>query len=340
MINILDVCSSSSVMNIVAFVKLAITIITIAVPIILIVSCMISAFRAMTSGDSDLVNKLFGEWIRKTIAAIIIFFIPNLVFIVISTVTSNEDVKNCYQSASFSSAKQKASSEKSSAEKQIEAWKQEQKKKQEEAKARVQKEREEEKARKQQQKQQTTSYTTSYEPTGSRTTTTSVSKVDMTDLGCPVTYADSVRQYLYFNSSVVNEVHSAMSSWCKNFVSRSPYTNRIETAGAYVQKAGYHGRGLAVDFYNNWTYTENGKKYNPYASQGSATWNRYKTFICEVCNGNENCDKNITYQMYYGYFKQIGWCWGGNWSEGYFDPMHFEKTDGGCSVAPSNRIKC
>ena len=309
---------------------------------------MISAFRAMTSGSSNLISTLFNEWIRKTIAAIIIFFIPNLVFIVINTISSSEEVKSCYQNASFSTAKEKSSSEKSSADKQIEAWKQQQKKEQEEAKKRVQKEREEAKARKQAEKQKrqqqnnqsSSSYSTSYESNGNKTTTTSVSKVNMTDLGCPVTYANSVKQYLYFNSSVVNEVHSAMSKWCTNFVNKSPYTNRIETAGAYVQKAGYHGRGLAVDFYNNWTYTENGKKYNPYASQGSSTWSRYKTFICEVCNGQENCDKNITYQMYYGYFKQIGWCWGGNWSEGYFDPMHFEKTDGGCSVAASNRIKC
>lgn len=30
--------------------------------------------------------------------------------------------------------------------------------------------------------------------------------------------------------------------------------------------------------------------------------------------------------------QQYGWCWGGNWGPDYFDSMHFEKTDGGCST--------
>lgn len=340
MFYILGICDSGSIVNLIAFIKLFITILTIAVPIILIVTCMLSAFKAMIDGDASSINKLFSDWVRKSIAAIVIFFIPNIAFLVIDLTGSDSEVKNCYQTASFSRAKQMMSSEKANSNQQIEAWKQEQRKKQEEAKKKAEAEREAKKNERNQQKNNKSSYSVGYEANGNKTTSVDLVDVNTTDLGCPVYYATFKKKSLRFNVAVASEVHSVMSKWCSGFVSRSPYTDKIETAGAYVNKKGYHGRGLAVDFYNNWSYWEGNKKYNPYSGQGSATWKRYQTFICEVCNGNENCDKNITYKMYYDYFKPIGWCWGGNWTEGYFDPMHFEKTDGGCSVVTGNRIKC
>ena len=40
------------------------------------------------------------------------------------------------------------------------------------------------------------------------------------------------------------------------------------------------------------------------------------------------------------YFEPKGWCWGGNYSPKYFDPMHFEIRDGGCATAYRGKLSC
>ena len=168
----------------------------------------------------------------------------------------------------------------------------------------------------------------------------SISTVNVTDLGCPVYYSTTLLSYLRFNTEVATEAHRILTNVC-GYVNNTSLVSAINTAGSYVEKAGYHGRGLAIDLYNNWSYvSKNGTKYSPYSGQGYATWNRYKKFICEVCNGKENCSYNINYQIYNNYFKNEGWCWGGYWNSQYFDPMHFEKSDGGCAKPIGNRINC
>ena len=346
MINILDICDSANVVKIIYYMKVIVTIITIAVPIILILSCMISAVRAVVSNDTNALSTMFNAWVKKVIAAILIFYIPTIVFTLIDIVDGDSNVKGCYQSATLNRAENLEKSENSSKEAQIAKWKQEQeeKKKIEDEKRRQM--REEKKRKKQERKKQNQSsapspYNTYYVSNGNYTGAGKIVSVNLTDLGCPVTYADTPMKSFGVHEAVASEVHSILTKWCSGFVNKNQsLTNRIETAGAYVNKAGYHGRGLAIDFYNNWKYTENGKTYTPYAGQGTDTWYRYNNFICEVCNGQENCSKNIAYKMYYDYFKTIGWCWGGNWTAGYFDPMHYEKTDGGCSAIKGNRISC
>lgn len=351
MINILDICDSASVVTVIYYIKVFITIITIVVPIMLILSCMISGVKAVINGENDIGSKTLGVWIKRSIAAIIIFFIPTIVFTIIDAVDGDENIKGCYESSTLNRVQTLTERESSTKDAQIQKWKQEQeaKKKQEDEKKRQMKEqKEKEKQKKKSSKNganiDTTPslYTTTYEKNNSSTPDGDLVTVDLTDLGCPVTYDGSIKKSFKVHEAVATEVHSALTKFCSEFVNKNTkLTNgRIETAGAYVNKSGYHGRGLAIDFYNNWKYNFNGKTHTPYAGQGSDTFSRYNTFICEVCNGKENCNENIAFQMYYGYFKNIGWCWGGNWTSNYFDPMHFEKTDGGCSIATGNRIKC
>ena len=352
MINILDICDSASVVKIIYYVKVFVTIITIAVPIILILSCMISAVKAVISGESDMVSKTLSSWIKKSVAALLIFMIPTIVFTIIDAVDGDANIKGCYESSTLNRVDTLEGTEKSSKEAQIAKWKQEQeaKKKLEDEKKRQMKE---QKQKEKQKKKSTKNggapstnnsydYSTSTEANGNKTPAGKTVSIDVTNLGCPVTYDGMIKRTLVVHEAVANEVRNVLSKWCTGFVNQNQsLTNgRIETAGAYVNKAGYHGRGLAIDLYNNWKYTENGKTYTPYAGQGPDTFSRYNTFICEVCNGREDCNKNINYQLYYGYFKSINWCWGGNWTSTYFDPMHYEKTDGGCSVASGSRIKC
>ncbi len=338
MINILGICDSSSVVMILYYVKIVITLITLVTPIILIVSCMISAVRGVTSGDL----KNISSWIPKMIAAAIIFFIPTLVFTVIDMVSSSSDIKYCYNNASLQRAASLKETEKARKEAELAKWKQEMEKKRQEEAEKAAQLKQKERDRIKKLKEQVAGYETGWEANSNRTTTTKVAKVNLTDIGCSVTYAGTPLKHLYFNVSVADEIHGLFKNVCSSFIANNKKItkSRIETAGAYVNKAGYHGRGLAVDLYNNWKYKENGKTYRPYAGQGADTFTRYQTFICEVCNGKEDCDKNINYQLYYNYFKNIGWCWGGNWSVGYFDPMHFEKSDGGCSTTKSSRISC
>ena len=158
------------------------------------------------------------------------------------------------------------------------------------------------------------------------------------DLDCPVYYGQSVLSTLRVDSGVSSELHGILSSVCYSAYDLG--LPGVLTAGAYTNKPGYHGRGIAIDLFNTWSFKKNGKTYSPYSGQGTSTWNKYKKFICEVCNGKEDCYYNLNYQIYIKYFRPKGWCWGGSWNTNYFDPMHFEKTDGGCSTTRKLQITC
>lgn len=170
--------------------------------------------------------------------------------------------------------------------------------------------------------------------------------INTKDLGCTLyydRYNKTVMDKLYIRKDEADNLHSALAGAC-SYVKSLGY-NYIQTAGAYVGRDGgpndYHAKALAIDLNNQWSYeTKDGIKYTPYTGQGNNTWNTYKKFICNVCDGKENCKYNINYIIYTKYFKNKGWCWGGNWGPTYFDPMHFEKTSGGCSVANKKEITC
>lgn len=168
-------------------------------------------------------------------------------------------------------------------------------------------------------------------------------------LGCKIYYDPSkgtLMKNFGFASGEIQKMKTALTGAC-SFINNYSFVNYLQSAGSYVLKRvdsvhSYHPKGLAVDLNNLYTYTSpiTNKKYTPYASQGKNTWNNYKKFICEVCDGKENCVYNINYQIYHRYFKQYDWCWGGNWSPNSFDPMHFEKRTGGCLTSQKQKITC
>ena len=94
---ILKICDNVDVLRIIMFLKTFITIIKIAVPSILILSCMIEAIRAIISHDNDLISKLLNSWKTKIIAALLIFLIPTFVNILVNIgeADSNE-LKKCF----------------------------------------------------------------------------------------------------------------------------------------------------------------------------------------------------------------------------------------------------
>ena len=84
-----------------------------------------------------------------------------------------------------------------------------------------------------------------------------------------------------------------------------------------------HSYGNAIDINYSWTTTIKGKTYKPYSGQGTKTRAEYDSFISAI-GGNEENRLNVNYILWKYAFKPNGFTWGGNWSDGSFDPMHFE----------------
>lgn len=96
---IFHICDNASVLGVMRIVKIVITIIKIAVPVFLLVTGALDYLRTMKDKDVDLgkTNKLF---IKKCIAAIIIFLIPTFVRIVVKISSGDEGYYKCFNNAS------------------------------------------------------------------------------------------------------------------------------------------------------------------------------------------------------------------------------------------------
>ena len=169
-----------------------------------------------------------------------------------------------------------------------------------------------------------------------------IGKADLTTVGCNVTTGDgNVREYFKVHELIASDLTGILTNVCR-YINSSSWINELQSAGAYVNKEGsYHAKGLAIDFNDEWTYTVNGNTYRPYGGMGVMTWNRYNKFVCEVCNGKEDCEYNVNYVIFKRYFEGNGWCWGGNWGKEHFDPMHFEiRENNKCVIARKQQISC
>ena len=94
---VLDICDSSSVLDSLRIVRLIISFIKIVVPIILIISASLTLARAVRTSEN---KKAIQSVIRKAIAAVIIFLLPNFIFLIIDLTAGNSDsVIKCLSSA-------------------------------------------------------------------------------------------------------------------------------------------------------------------------------------------------------------------------------------------------
>lgn len=345
MINIISICDSSSFLQVIQLVKIIINSISIIVPVLLLLSCSLSAVSEILGDGKNAPKNILTAWKNKAIAAVIIFMIPTFVNIVIDMTSGDFEFKTCLTNANSSYISQLRSQEEA-----VKKIKEEKRKElYEKSKSSGTKILQHESAP---DSDIPSNYgnevdggygdggENTYVP-GKTVSGSSISKIDTTDLGCTLYYSDhsTVFSILRVNSEITSQVHGILTNVC-SYRNRTSWVGQLETAGAYVDKGGYHGRGLAIDLFNNWTYTYNGKDYHPYQSMGPTTFKHYTQFICDVCGGVEDCQYNINYQIYKNYFQPLGWCWGGDWTAQYFDPMHYEYSGSCGTMSHTNRISC
>lgn len=97
------------------------------------------------------------------------------------------------------------------------------------------------------------------------------------------------------------------------------YVKRLNSARTICSP---HSYAKAIDINYNMTVTVNGKDYKPWAGQGTSTKKAYDSFVDAL--GREDDPRNVNYILWKYAFEPSGFIWGGNWSDGSFDPMHFE----------------
>ena len=79
---LLDVCDNGDILSVLYIIKIALTVIRIAVPIILLVSLSLNYLSAVRSNDKDAIIKANKSTVMKVIAAILVFFIPTFVSLI------------------------------------------------------------------------------------------------------------------------------------------------------------------------------------------------------------------------------------------------------------------
>lgn len=81
---ILGICDNPEILKVMMLIKIVISAICVAVPIILIVVLMLDYSKAVSSNDNDMVMKITRNLPYRLIAVVVIFFIPSLVKIVVN----------------------------------------------------------------------------------------------------------------------------------------------------------------------------------------------------------------------------------------------------------------
>ena len=96
-----EICTvNGDLVTILGIVKTILTIIQIAVPILLIIMGSLDLMKAVMAGKEDEIKKAQGTFVKRAIAAVIVFFIPLIVSIVMGLIeidTATSDGENTIQ---------------------------------------------------------------------------------------------------------------------------------------------------------------------------------------------------------------------------------------------------
>ena len=328
---IMNLCSEPEILTVIYIAKIIIKLACYVAPLLLIIKLMITFLKVIVDNKYTL-NKSFSDSYKRILAAIAIVLIPTFAEIVVSFTGESSNFSYCMNNATPEIIAIKREDKETRRLTELEIIEKE----------RARMAEEEEKRRKAEAEANPDIDPSNRFVERDPITTVDITYINTSDLPVTLYYSDHVTTFskLQVNSSIANEMHSILYN-IGSYVASSPIIDRLETAGAYVSKGGRHGVGLAIDLFNLWTYTDSNKTYTPYSGQGSGTWSRYQDFICNVCNGQENCKYNINYVIFYRFFADKGWCWGGNWGPDLFDPMHYEIPESGyCWTTKKASITC
>lgn len=99
MISILSLCDNAEVLSVFRLIKIILSATRIIVPVLLILSLSIEFMQATASSNADLLKKASSNAVRKAIAAILVFFIPTFLAMVVNLTSGDETYKTCLESA-------------------------------------------------------------------------------------------------------------------------------------------------------------------------------------------------------------------------------------------------
>lgn len=93
-------CIDDSLLNIMRLVRLVIKVLQIAVPVGLILMGTIDMAKSVIAGDEKKIKEAQKPFIKRIVAAIIVFLIPYIVNVAINLVVSDaSDWRNCWNTA-------------------------------------------------------------------------------------------------------------------------------------------------------------------------------------------------------------------------------------------------
>lgn len=105
MLNFLVACESTELLNVMNLVKKILRLVQIIVPIALILFGTFDMAKAVIAGDEKKMKEAQKPFIKRIIAAVIVFLIPIIVNMVLSFVTTgNSDWIDCWNSAEWNGA--------------------------------------------------------------------------------------------------------------------------------------------------------------------------------------------------------------------------------------------
>lgn len=93
-----DCESGSTLVNVIAIVRLVMNIICIAVPIIMILMGTIDLFKAVTAGKDDDIKKKQKALITRIIAGVLVFLVPTIVSVLMNLIGVSK-WRTCWNSA-------------------------------------------------------------------------------------------------------------------------------------------------------------------------------------------------------------------------------------------------
>lgn len=95
---LVDVCSQTEVLQVMAIVRLIMNVICIAVPVVMIVMGSFDLFRAVTAGKDEEIKKKQQTLIKRIIAGVIVFLVPTIVSVLMNLIGVGE-WRECWNGA-------------------------------------------------------------------------------------------------------------------------------------------------------------------------------------------------------------------------------------------------